>query len=275
MSGTTMEKLIITVAPNGAIATKEMTPHVPVTVREVVDDAVRCWEAGASVLHYHARDANQQASLDYNFFRDVLEGVRARTTLIVQISTGKIGADREERIRAVDLRPDMMSLNVGSTNFGDRTYVNGPDEVEYWSRRMLEFEVIPEIECFDVGHIHAGIRLCEKQLVRTPALFNFVLGVANALPYDRRHLLHMIDTIPPGAMWNVIGLGRNQLPAATLATVLGGNVRVGLEDNIYYSYKVLATNAQLVDRAVRVARELQRPVATPAEARQILGIKNS
>jgi 3-keto-5-aminohexanoate cleavage enzyme len=272
-----MDKLIITVAPNGSVARKEHTPHVPVTPDEVIADAVRCWEAGAAVLHFHARDKDQNPCLDYEFFKEVVAGVRASTDLIVQISTGaRIGATREDRIRAIDLAPDMMSLNVGSVNFPrGGVYVNLPADAEYWAAKMLEHRVKPEIECFDLSHIEAGTRLLDMGLIRRPALFNFVLGVKHALSFSPEHLLHMIRSLPRGsneAMWNVIGIGPAQLKTTALAIVLGGHCRVGIEDNLYYSYKVLATNAQLVERVVRLANELQREVATPAEARAMLGI---
>jgi len=275
-----MDKLIITVAPNGSVARKEHTPHVPVTPDELVEDAIKCWKAGAAVLHFHARDKDQNPCLDYDFFERALTGIRANTDLIVQISTGaRLGATREDRIRAVALKPDMMSLNVGSVNFPrGGVYVNLPADAEYWAAAMQEHGVKPEIECFDLSHIEAGARLMDMGLIRRPALFNFVLGVKHALSYSPEHLLHMIRSIPrsPGdAMWNVIGIGPHQLKTTALAIVLGGHCRVGIEDNLYYSYQVLATNAQLVERAVRLAGELQREVATPREARGMLGIEGS
>ncbi|MEO8450902.1 MAG: 3-keto-5-aminohexanoate cleavage protein [Gemmatimonadota bacterium] len=271
-----MSKLIITVAPIGSFATKADTPHLPVTPDEVIENGIQCWEAGASILHYHARDKDQKPSLDYGFFARVLEGLRKHTKLIVQISTGfRFPHDREDRIRAADLRPDMMSLNVGSVNLARGPYINDPKDVEYYAGKMIEYGVKPEIECFDVSHIHAGIDLAKRGLIKDPPYFDFVLGVKNALPYSPAHLIHMIGTLPPGALWSVIGVGKAQLPASTLGIILGGNSRVGLEDNIFYSYKVLATNRQLVERVVRLANELQREVATPDEARQMLSITNS
>ncbi len=271
-----MAKLIITVAPIGSFATRADTPYLPVTPDEVVEDGIRCWEAGASILHFHARDAEQRPSLDYGFFARTVEGLRKYTRLIVQISTGfRFPHHRDDRIRAVDLRPDMMSLNVGSVNLARGPYVNAPDDVEYYAGKMLEYGVKPEIECFDVSHIHAGIDLWKRGLIKDPPYFDFVMGVKNAIPWSPRHLLHMIETVPPGALWSVIGVGRAQLPASTMGIILGGNCRVGLEDNLFYSYKVLARNVELVQRVVRLAAELQRDVATPDEARALLGITNS
>lgn len=271
-----MSKLIITVAPNGSLPTKEHTPHVPVTPEEVIEDGIRCWEAGAAVLHFHARDAEQKPSLDYDFFARVLEGLRAHTDLIVQFSTGfRAARDREDRIRAVDLRPDMMSLNVGSINFPRGVYINLPEDAEYWAGRMQEYSVKPEIECFDLSHIETGIRLWRSGLVGDPPLFQVVMGVQNALSYSPENLFRMVSALPAGALWNAMGVGRAQLQVATLATVMGGHCRVGLEDNLYYSHRVLARNVELVERAARIAGELQRPVATRAEAREILGIAHA
>jgi 3-keto-5-aminohexanoate cleavage enzyme len=271
-----MDKLIITVAPNGSVPTRADTPHVPITADEVIEDGIKCWEAGASILHYHARDAEQKPCLDYEYFARVLEGLRKHTDLIVQISTGsRLIQDREARIRAVDLKPDMMSLNVGTINFPRGPYVNKPEDAEYWAGKMQEYGVKPEIECFDLSHVEAGARLHRMGLVDDPPFFDFVLGVKNALSFTPRNLLTLIEMLPPGAKWNCIGIGKAQLPVSTLGMILGGHSRVGLEDNIFYAYHVLATNTQLVARAVRLAKELQREIATPAEARRILGIRNS
>lgn len=269
-----MDKLIVTVAPNGGLPTKEQNPDVPVTPDEIIEQGVACCEAGASVLHFHARDQNQKGCFDYEFTKKVLEGLRKRCGIIVQVTTGG-WVDRDTRIQAVDLKPDMMSLNVGSINFRGRVYINAPPDVDHWAGKMLEYGVRPEIECYDFSHIEAGIDLVERGLVEKPALFDFVLGIKSTISYSPKHLINMIDMVPPGNLWNVVGIGRHQLNTQALAIVLGGNCRVGLEDNLYYSHRVLATNLQLVERAVRLAKELQREVATPAEARKILGIKNS
>lgn len=269
-------KLIITAAPLGSVPTKADNPHLPVTPEEIIEDGIRCWEAGASILHFHARDKDQKPSLDYGFFAKVLEGLRKHTRLIVQISTGfRTPVHRDDRIRAVDLRPDMMSLSVGSVNLPRGPYPNDPVDVEYYAGKMIEYGVKPEIECFDLSHIHAGIALWKKGLIKDPPWFDMVLNVKNALPYQPRHLIHMVDTLPADVMWSVIGVGPAQLPATTMAIVMGGNCRVGLEDNLFYSYKQLATNAQLVARVVRLAHELQREVATADEARKMLHIENS
>lgn len=270
------QKMIITVAVNGSLSTKDDTPHVPVTPEEVIEDTVSCWEAGASVVHIHARDENQGPSHDREFFRKCIEGLRERCDIIIQVSTGsRQGVSAETRVSSVDLRPDMMSLNSGSCNFAHGPYINSLQDIEYWLDRMNEYDVKPEIECFDLSHMYAGIDMYKKGLIKDPLLFNIILGVPGALPYTPQNFMHMYNCIPDDALFNVIGVGRHQLPVTVMSTVLGGNVRVGLEDNLYYSYKVLATNRQLVERAVRIGKECQREIATPAEAREMLGIVNS
>jgi 3-keto-5-aminohexanoate cleavage enzyme len=181
------EPLIITVAVNGSVPTKKDTPHVPVTPEEVIEDTVRCWEAGAAVVHIHARDKDEKPSHDYEFFAQCLEGIRKRCDIIVQFSTGARSpdVDRETRIRAADLRPDMMSLNAGSTNFATHAYANSLQDIEYWLARMNEYGIKPEIECFDLAHAFTGIELIERGLIRKPAQFSIVLGVRGALPFTR------------------------------------------------------------------------------------------
>lgn len=266
-------KMIVTVAVNGSVPTKEQTPHVPVTPAEVIEDTVRCWEAGASIVHIHARDENQRPCHDFEFFAECLEGIRARCDIIVQFSTGSRGAvDRETRIEAVSLKPDMMSLNAGCCNFVQGPHVNSLKDIEYWLKEMKEHGVKPEIECFDLSHVYTGREFYRQGLIEPPAFFNIILGVPGALPYSPQNFMSMFSSLPEEAMFNSIGVGRFQLPVTVMATALGGHVRVGLEDNIYYSYRVLGTNREFVERAVRIAQECQREVAGPREARELLGI---
>jgi 3-keto-5-aminohexanoate cleavage enzyme len=269
-------KMIVTVAVNGSVPKKEDNPHVPVTPEEVVEDSLKCAEAGASVVHIHARDEEEEPCHDYEFFQECVEQLRAQSDLIIQLSTGaRVPTPREVRIQAVDLRPDMMSLNAGCCNFPNGPYVNSVEDIEFWLEKMNAFDVRPEVECFDVSHMHTGIALHERGLIESPVLFNLVLGVKGALPFTPHSFMHMWDTVPDDAQFNVTGVARSQLPLSVLSTILGGHVRVGLEDNLYYSYGELATNVELVERAVRIANEAQREVATPAEARELLGIVNS
>lgn len=269
-----MDKLVICVAMTGAEATKNDNPALPVSPEEIIQSAIECRSAGASIVHLHVRDAQGQPTQDVEVFRTVVEGVRRETDLIVQISTGgAVGADPDGRIASLILRPDMASLTTGTVNFGDDVFMNGPKMVEKFAARMKELGIKPEVEVFEVGMIANGVRLLKKGLLAEPLHFDFVMGVPGGIPGEIRHLIHMVDAIPAGSSWQVAGIGRAELPLAATAIMLGGHVRVGFEDNILYSRGVPArNNAQLVERVVRLAGEFGREVATPAEARQILHV---
>lgn len=270
---TASEKLIITVAPTGSLPTKEKTPHVPITPREIVEDCLRCVEAGASVCHIHVREPDGRPSTRFDLFREVYEELRARTDAIVQISTGgRAGSAFEERAERLELRPEMASLTTGSVNFPEGVYANPRDLVERLAGRMRDLGIKPEMEIFDTSMIEGAVGLVRNELATPPLHFNFVLGLKGALPATVKNLLHLVESIPPGSTWTVSGIGRAQLPMAVHALLMGGHVRVGLEDNIYYTKGVLARNIDLVERIVRLAAELGREVASPAEARAILGL---
>jgi 3-keto-5-aminohexanoate cleavage enzyme len=249
-----------------------MTPHLPVTPQEIAETAVRCREAGASLVHIHARDAAGKPTLDPGVFERIHQLVRQRTDLIVQISTGgRAGMDPQARAAAVRrLRPEMASLTTGSMNFPDQVYANPFDVIEYLAAAMQEAGCKPEMEIFEPGMIANALLLREKGLASSPLHFDFVLGSKGSLPATPKNLLFLSESIPPGSTWTVAALGRWQLPMTALAVVMGGHARVGLEDNIYYRKGELATNEQLVARVARIAAEVGRPVATPDEAREIL-----
>ncbi|MGD8902523.1 MAG: 3-keto-5-aminohexanoate cleavage protein [Anaerolineae bacterium] len=264
--------LIITIATTGSVPTREMNPHLPVTPEQIAETAVLCRKAGASVIHIHARDADGRPTLDPQVFAQIHRLVSERTDLIVQISTGaRAGTGAEARAAATRLlRPEMASLTTGSMNFPDRVYANPFEVIEFLAKTMAESGTKPEMEIFEPGMIANAQKLVEKGLATEPLHFDFVLGSRGSLPASARNLVFLIETIPPGSTWTVAGIGRWQLPMAVLAIVMGGHVRVGLEDNLYYHKGVLATNQQLVARVARIAAEVGRPVATPDEARQIL-----
>jgi len=269
------QKMIVTAAVNGSVPTKEDTPHVPITPEEVVQDAVQCWEAGASVVHIHARREDGGQSHDREYFRRCLEGISDECDIIVQFSTGaRKPVPAETRIQSIDLHPEMMSVNCGCCNFPQGPFINSMQDIEYWLTEMKKSGVKPELECFDLSHVYAAAELYDRGLIPDPPLFNLIFGAKGALPFTPQNFIHMHECVPEGALINVIGVGRHQLPVTVMSTVLGNNVRVGLEDNIFYSYGVKATNRQLVERAVRIAEECQREVAAPDEARVILGIGN-
>jgi 3-keto-5-aminohexanoate cleavage enzyme len=272
-----MNPLILTAAITGAETSKEMNPALPVTPEEQAADAIECVKEGASIIHLHVRDADGSPSQCLDHFRDSISAIRAACDPepIIQISTGgAVGAPMEERIAPiVELNPEMASLNIASMNFGDDIFLNHPSEVAQLAGRMKELGVLPEIEVYDVGHIEIAKRLLKQGLLSHPIHYQFVLGVPGGLSGESRNLQFMIDSIGPEDSWAVAGIGRYELPLSVMAVAMGGQVRVGFEDNIYYHKGVLAdSNAQLVGRVRRIAEEVGRPVATPDEVRKMLGL---
>jgi 3-keto-5-aminohexanoate cleavage enzyme len=270
-----MEKLIITAALTGGVPTKAMNPHLPITPEEIAAAAARCRQAGASIAHVHARDANGNPTLDPDIFGRIYTLISERTDLIVQISTGaRAGKDTGARAESVKrIRPEMASLTTGSMNFPDQIYENSFEVIETLAAVMKEAGTKPEMEIFESGMIANALSLEAKGLAAAPMHFDFVLGSRGSQPATPKTLHFLSESIPPKSTWTVAALGRWQLPMAVMAIPMGGHVRVGLEDNIYYRRGKLATNEQLVARITRIAAEAERPVATPDEARQILGLR--
>lgn len=268
-----MEKLIITCALNGAEVTRTQVPHLPVTPSELAADAVRVRNAGAAMVHVHGREPDGSSTQSKEVYAAIIQAIRQETDIIVQVSTGgAVGMTAEERLQPVELSPEMASLTAGTVNFGRGVFWNSPELIEAFAQKLVAQGVVPEIECFDLGHIDNALALVKKGILTLPLHFDFVMGVPGGIAPTIRNLVHMAESLPAGCTWSVAGIGRAQLPLATVAITMGGHVRVGLEDNIYYSKGVLATNEALVARIVRLANELGRPVATPDEAREILGI---
>lgn len=272
-----MNPLIITAAITGAETTKEMNPNLPVTPDEQARAAAECVEAGAAVIHLHVRGRDGKASQALSDFKASIDAIRKACSPqpVIQISTGgAVGAPIKERVRPiVELKPEMASLNIGSLNFGDDVFINHPLDVKKLARRMQELKVVPEVEVYDAGHIDIARRLLKDGLLKHPVHYQFVLGVPGGLSGEARNLTFMADSIDREDGFAVAGVGRYQLPLAAMAVIMGGHVRVGFEDNVYYHKGVLAkSNAELVARVRRIAQEFNRPVATPDEARGLLGI---
>jgi 3-keto-5-aminohexanoate cleavage enzyme len=269
-----MDPLIITVAPVGAELTPDQTPHLATTPKALGEVARTCREAGASIIHVHCRNDDGTNTHEVSRFKQAYEAVRAQSDLIVQFSTGgAIGMTPEERAAVLQLRPEMATLTCGTVNFGDDVFENSFPIMRGILAKMHEFGVRPELEIFDKGHLANARRLEKEGLLTFPQHVDFVLGVPGGLDATVQNLADLVDALPPGCTWSVAGIGRMQLPMAMAALAMGGHVRVGLEDNIYYSKGRLATNAELVARVVRLANELGRPVATPDQARGILGLR--
>ena len=273
-----MEKLIITAAVSGSGPTRQQNPAVPYSPAEIAGEALRAWRAGAQVVHVHVRDPQSgRPAFEREYFAEVLERVREKSDMIVNLTTSAFnltGDDvGEQRLMPAGLKPDMCSLDVGSLNFRGKVFVNPDDWVEKAAMRMRELGVKPEMEVFELGHVVQAKSLIDKGLLEDPPYFQICLGIPWGAPADLETLMAMRARLPQGCQWSALSTGAAQLPMTTHAMLMGGHVRVGFEDNLYLSRGVKAdSNARFVERAVRVAGELQREVATCAEARQILGL---
>jgi 3-keto-5-aminohexanoate cleavage enzyme len=267
-----MQPVMITAAIVGAELTRDQQPNLPISPQEIISAAIECYEAGAAIIHIHVRDAEGNSTQDANIFREVVEGIRARCEVITQVSTGgAVWMSADERLQSIECRPDMATLTTGTVNFGDSVFVNNRGLVETFARRLRDYGIVPEIEIFDIGMLDEAMRLRNMGLITEPLQFDFVMGVPGAIGSEPAHLVHLVRSLPPESTWSVAGIGRHQLELGTIALAMGGNVRVGFEDNIYYRKGQLAkTNAELVARIVRIAQELDRPVATPSQAREML-----
>lgn len=270
-----MEKLIITCAVVGAETTREQTPYLPITPDEIAVEVEKARLAGASIVHLHVRDKEGKPTQNKEIFQETIEKIKARTDIIIQVSTGgAVGMTVEERIQPVTLGPEMATLSTGTVNFANEVFMNTPSDIRSFALEMKKHGVRPEFEIFDTGMVTNALSLVKEELVEGHLHFDFVMGVPGAIPAAAKNLLHLIDQIPNDSTWSVAGIGRHQLPMAMLALPLGGHVRVGFEDNIFYRKGQLARgNDELVARVARLASELDRDVATPNEARRILGIK--
>jgi 3-keto-5-aminohexanoate cleavage enzyme len=269
--------MIITAAITGSVTAASDSAYLPVTHDAIVDAAVTSWRAGASVIHLHARTDDGEPTQAVGEFRELVGRIRdGGCEAILNLSTGSAGgrAGLDERLECLELRPEMATLDCGSMNFGDqRVFCNPFHWLRRAATRMRELGVRPEIEVFDTGMIANGRRLIEEGLIDGPGVWQLCLGVRGGAPADLATVSHMLSRLPVGAQWSLLGVGRHQLPLNLISVGFGGNARTGLEDNIYFRRGELATsNGQLVKRLVGLAAACDRPVATPAEARALLGI---
>jgi 3-keto-5-aminohexanoate cleavage enzyme len=272
--------VVITAAITGSITSSDLTPQLPVSHAEIVDAAVSSWRAGAAVVHLHARKQDGTPTQDPAIYRALVDAIRnTGCDAVLNLSTGSAGgrAELDERIACLELSPEMATLDCGSMNYGDdRVFTNPFTFLRRTATKMRDHGVTPEIEAFDAGMIENGRRLIEERLIDGPGVWQLCLGVAGGAPADLSTVSHMLSRLPEGAFWSLLGVGRHQVPVNLVSLGFGGHVRTGLEDNIYYRRGELATsNAQLVDRIVRMAEDIGRPVATPAQARELLGLRGA
>ncbi len=278
-----MGKVVVTCALTGALANRDQCPHLPYTPEEMAEEARRAREAGAAVVHIHGRERDGTPSVRVDVFREIMEAVRARTDILINFSTGAVGIPIEDRVAHVrELRPEIGALNMGSMNYAiyssrkktfywDLVFANPFKDIAYLLRVMNEVGVRPELECFDCGHIGNTAPLIDMGLLRPPLQFSLIMGVLGGIPATTRNLVHQVSSLPLGSIWEVIGVSLEQWALTAAAITMGGNVRVGFEDNFYLDEGRMArSNGELVEKAVRMCRDLGREVATPAEARDLL-----
>lgn len=270
-----MEKLIITIAPTGNVPTKELNPHSPLTVKEIIEDVKRCQAAGASIAHLHVRDKNARPTSDKEIFRQLLDGIyKENINIITQVSTGARGGENttEYRGQMLDLKTEMASLSTGSSNFPTSINGNSPDLIEALANKMLQNNIKPEIEVFDVAMIDNALKLVKKGILKDKLHFNLVMNVPGSIKGTPKNLMFLIDSLPKNSTFSISGIGWSQVNMAAISIMMGGHVRTGLEDVIHYDRNTLATNEMLVNRIVRLAKEFGREIATTEEARQILAL---
>ena len=272
-----MEKLIITAAICGAEVTKAHNPAVPYTIEEMVNEARSAYNAGAAIIHVHVREDDGTPTQSRERFRVVMDAIRSELPDVIMIPStgGATGMSPEERLQPTELFPEMATLDCGTCNFGDEIFDNTMPNMRVFGKRMIENGIKPEYECFEMGHIDTILDMARKgEVPGDPMQFNFVLGVKGCTPATVQNLCWMVNAIPANATWTSTGVGRAAFTLAAPTIVMGGNVRVGFEDNIYLSRGVkAASNGELVEKVVRLSRELGREIASPEEARRILSLK--
>ena len=281
-----MKKLILSAALTGAATNRSHCPYIPYTPKELGEEALRAVEAGASIVHIHAREDDGMPSWRPEVFAAIHEEVRKRCpTVIINYSTGAIGIPKEDRVKHVtELKPDMAAFNMGSMNYAiyskkakkfhwNAVFANPFDDMQFFVKTMNEAGTVPEMECFDTGHIRNAEPLRDMGLIPDNASYSLVMGVLGGIPATPENLIHQIKQVPDGAYWQAIVISRKQWQLAAIAAVMGGNFRVGLEDNFYLPNGEMAkSNGECVEQGVKLAQMLGRQIATIEETREMLNI---
>jgi len=270
-------KLVITLAPTGMIPTKNQTVNVPITPTEIAADTYEAYKLGASIVHVHARDEQGKPTCRKDIFEKIFTEIRRKCPKIIISATtsGRVDPQVEHRAEVLDLFPEMASLTLGSLNFPQHPSVNSMEIIKKLATIMKERNIIPELEIFEPGFINTAKYLARKGILREPLYFCLLLGSLGSIPANIGDLTYLVNGLPNESVWSATGIGRFQTQINVASILMGGHVRVGIEDSIYYNYpkKELATNAALVKRIIRIAKELNREIATPNETREMLGLK--
>lgn len=271
-------KVIVTAALTGAVTTKKDNPNLPTQPAEIAKSAIDCYEAGASAVHIHVRDDDDSASMRFDKFEEAVSLIRrAKCPVIINLtSSGGQGFSWEERIRPFkELKPELASFDAGTMNWlNSVVFMNEPKFLELCGREMIEAGVKPEIEVFDIGMLNTAKYYIKQGILQEPAHFQLCLGAPGGMEATTENLLYLVNHLPENCTWSAFGIGRGANEVMMAALALGGNIRVGLEDNVYYNAGQPAeSNEQFVLRVKRLAAELGKTIATPDEAREILGLK--
>jgi 3-keto-5-aminohexanoate cleavage enzyme len=271
-----VDKLIIKLAPTGMIPMKGDTPYVPLTPQEIAEDTYKAYNLGVSIVHIHARDESGNPTHKKEYFEDIISRIKDKCPDIIICATtsGRVTPQVEHRTEVLDLDVEMASLTMGSLNFPKYPSVNSLETIKKLALCMKSKGRLPELEIFEPGFINTAKYLERKGFFNKPLHFNFLLGSLGSISADMRDLVYLVESLPQGSTWSATGIGRFQTQINVAAILMGGHVRVGIEDSIYYDYpkKTLATNESLVKRIVMIAKELGREIASPDEARKIIGL---
>ncbi|MBI2966717.1 MAG: 3-keto-5-aminohexanoate cleavage protein [Bacteroidetes bacterium] len=279
-------KIVITASLTGVLAKREQCPYIPYTPEEIALEGKRAVDAGASILHIHARNNDGSPAYDIETYRRIGEEVRKLCpAVIINYSTGAIALSKEERIHHItDLKPDMAALNMGSMNYAiyspknkqfyhDFVFQNSFSDIKFYLEKMKESGTLPEMEVFDNGHINNAMPLIDMGILQKPFVFSFVMGVLGGMQISTRNLLHQAASVPPGSHWQVIGIGRKQWQLIAAAITIDGNVRAGLEDNFYLPEGEMAkSNGELIEATSKLVRMLGREVSSIDETRAMLNM---
>lgn len=274
-----MDKLIVNAAITGIIPTREQNPNVPISVEQIISEAQRVQDAGASIVHLHARGDQGEPTYKRDIYEQIITGVREKCPdLIISASTsGRVFNTFEARSEVLECRPEMASLTLGSMNFPKQASVNEPQMIQALAQAMAEREIVPELELFDLGMVDYAKYLIHKKFLSPPYYANILLGNLGTLSATALNLSTVVGALPEGTVWAAAGIGRFQFLVNSMAIAIGGHVRVGLEDNMYMDIQKtdLATNVRLIDRLVALSRDIGRQIASPTEARRMIGLSET
>lgn len=266
---------MITAAITGGVTSKKDNPNLPILPDEIAQAAYDCWNAGASIVHIHARDRDGKATQSVEIYQEIVEKIRSKCNILICLTTSGWNTENEykNRTQYLSCNPEFASLVPGSMNRGNQVYINSPELVEKLAIKIQEVGAKPEIEIFDFGMIEQAKKLLRKNLLKEPLTIQFVFGIDGGIIPSTKNLVFLVESIPSNSNWFVAAVGRWQLSMNILGILMGGHIRTGFEDNVYYRYRELGhSNAQLVERIVQYARELGREIADPKEAKEMLWI---